>query len=484
MNKKSTVNGFIWSGLDNLSLLGIQFLVGIVLARTLSPKEFGLIGIITVFIAICQSIVDCGFSSALVRKTECQQADYSTVFYSNLAISLVLTFILFLSSGWIAEVFKDQNLEPLIQVVSVCVVIDALCVIQRTIFTKKVDFKKQMIVSFASSLGSGVVGISLAYAGYGVWSLAIMMVVRSGLSTILFWALSSWRPEFIFSSKSFRELFGFGSKLLVSGLIDTLYQNIYYIVIGKFFSAQELGFFTRAQQFQTVPSSNLTKIVMRVSYPVMARIQEDGGDVLKYYRKLLRVTMYVTFTLMLGLAAVAKSLILFTIGAKWTPSILYLELLCLTGMLYPLHAINLNMIQLKGRSGLFLLLEVIKKAMAVPVIALGMFYGVSTMIEAMVVTSVIAFFVNSYPSKEMIGYSSLDQVLDIAPSFAAALSMAMVVFAFGRLVTLPPFMMLLSQVALGMVVIIIISKGLKLREYEYLEDMFTGSARKVLSKIA
>jgi O-antigen/teichoic acid export membrane protein len=481
---KSAVHGFIWSFLDNLSLLGIQFLVGIVLARILSPKEFGLIGIITVFIAISQSIVDCGFTNALVRKTDCRQTDYSTVFYCNLAISLVLTAALILSAGWIADMFKDPKLKSLIEVISICVVINALCVIQRTIFTKKVDFKKQMIISVLSSLISGVIGIALAYEGYGVWSLAIMMLVRSVLSTALFWAFSTWRPDLSFSWQSFRELFGFGSKLLVSGLIDTVYNNVYYIVIGKYFSTQELGYFTRAQQFQTVPSTNLTAVITRVSYPVMANLQSDEAAVLECYRKLLRVTMYITFTLMLGLASVSKSLILFTIGAKWTPSILYLELLCFVGMLYPLHAINLNMIQLKGRSDLFLELEIIKKFLAVPVIAIGLLYGIVPMIVAMIAESGISYFINSYTSGRLIGYSSFAQLRDILPSFLLALAMAGIVFAFGVLVPLPPAWMLLVQIALGGIVLIATSKVFKLYEYIYLEGLLIANVRKMFGKAA
>jgi teichuronic acid exporter len=479
---KSTVHGFIWSFLDNLSLLSIQLIIGIVLARILSPREFGLIGIISVFVAISQSIVDCGFSNALIRKGDCQQKDFSTVFYCNLAISLLLTSGLILTAGWIASVFKEAKLESLLQVISICIVIDALCVIQRTIFTKKVDFKKQMVISVASSLISGVTGISLAYGGYGVWSLVIMMLVRSGISTALFWALSTWRPDLSFSWRSFRELFGFGSKLLISGLIDTIYKNIYYIVIGKYFSVQELGYFTRAQQFQTVPSSNLTTIVMRVSYPVMANIQKDDEDVLRYYRKLLRITMYIAFTLMLGLASVSKSLILFTIGAKWTPSILYLELLCMTGMLYPLHAINLNMIQLKGRSDIFLLLEIIKKTMAVPVIVVGVIHGIVPMICAMMVTSFVSFFLNSYPSKKMVGYSTFDQILDIFPSFSVAAVMAAIVYLFGKFVEMPPFWTLLVQLAIGGTVVIALSKIFRLYEYAVLESLFIANIRKVFPK--
>lgn len=479
---KSAVYGFIWSSLDNLSLLCIQFLIGIVLARLLSPREFGLIGIITVFIAISQSIADCGFSNALIRKPNCGQKDYSTVFYCNLAISLVLMTLLVLGAGWISRIFKEPRLELLIQVVSGCVVVNAFCVIQRTIFTKNVDFKRQMIISVVSSLVSGLTGIVMAFRGCGVWSLVVMMLVRSFLTTGMFWALSSWRPDLSFSWSSFRELFGFGSKLLVSGLIDTIYKNIYYIVIGKFFSARELGYFTRAQQFQTVPSSNLTTVITRVSYPVMSKIQGDEAALLECYRKLLRVTMYITFVLMLGLASVAKNLILVTIGAKWTPAILYLELLCFEGMFYPLHAINLNMIQLKGRSDLFLLLEIIKKAIAVPVIIIGVIYGIVPMICGMIVASVLSFFVNSYPSGRMIGYSPLAQLRDILPSFCVALLMAVSVFLFDKFVSIPTVWMFVSQLAVGAIIVILLSGFFKLYEYNCLKYLIVGYVNKAFSK--
>ncbi len=482
MNKSaapSTVRGLFWSLLDNFAFIGIQFLIGIILARILAPREFGLIGIIVAFTTVAQAIVDCGFPSALIRKVDCRQTDYSTVFYCNLGISLVLTLILILSAGAIAQVFKEPRLEHLIQAVSFCIVINAAGVIQRTIFIKRIDFREQMIVSVISALGAGSVGITLAYMGFGVWSLAIMMLLLSTLNTMFFWILSSWRPDLSFSYTSFREMFGFGSKLLVSGLIDSIYTNLYGIVIGKVFSVQELGYFTRAQQFQTVPSRNLAIIVTRVAYPKMATLQHDDVALRAYYRKLVRVLMYISFMLMFGLAATSKSLILFTIGPKWTESILYMQMLCLAGVLYPLSAVNLSIVQLRGRSGLFLIMEIMKKMMVIPVVAVGVFFGIQAMIKAIIVESIISFFINSSKSKQMTGYSSFDQLCDIAPSFAVAACMAAAVFAFGEVVTLPYAWMFLSQVALGIIVVVGLSKPLKLPEYEYFEAVAVRGVRKL-----
>ena len=273
--KQKTISGLLWSFIDNFANLGITFIVGIILARLLSPKEFGLIGMLTIFIAVSQSFINSGFSQALIRKKDPSQEDYSTVFYFNMIIGVVCFLVLFLCAGLISRFFKEPQLKPLVQVLGLSLIINAFTIIQQTILTKRIDFKLQAKISIISSVVSGVTGIGMAFAGYGVWSLVIRTITMYAMSSILLWSWNRWKPDLVFSIQSFKELFSFGSNLLISGLIDTIYRNVYYLVIGKYFSAQELGYYTRADQFSSLPSSNLTSVIQRVSYPVLSSIKED-----------------------------------------------------------------------------------------------------------------------------------------------------------------------------------------------------------------
>ena len=377
---------------------------------------------LTIFIAVSQSFINSGFSQALIRKKDPSQADYSTVFYFNMIIGVVCFLILFFCAGLISRFFKEPQLKLLVQVLGLSLILNAFTIIQQTILTRRIDFKLQAKISIISSIVSGVVGLGMAFAGYGVWSLVIKTITMYAITSILLWLWNRWKPVLVFSIQSFKELFSFGSNLLISGLIDTIYRNVYYLIIGKYFSAQELGYYTRADQFNSLPSSNLTSVIQRVSYPVLSSIKEDIPKLKEAYKKLIRSTMLICFVLMLGMAAIAKPMILTLIGDKWEPCVIYLQMLCFVGMFYPLHALNLNMLQVEGRSDLFLRLEIIKKALAIPIIVIGVIWGIKIMILGMIVNTLIAYYLNSYWSGRFIGYSFLEQIKDILPSFLLAVS--------------------------------------------------------------
>ena len=469
--KQKTISGLIWSFVDTFAMQGIQFVVGIILARILSPREFGLIGMITVFIAVSQSFIDSGFGSALIRKKDCTQTDYSTVFLFNLIVGIVFFVLLFFSAPAIGSFFNEPELKLIVQVLGLILVIDSLSLIQRTILTKRVDFKLQARISVIASTGSGIIAITMAYNGFGVWSLVVQRLSRQALNSFFLWLWNRWKPAFIFSMNSFKELFGFGSKLLISGLIDTLYCNIYYLIIGKYFSAQDLGFYTRADQFKAFPSQNLNSIIGRVSYPVLSSIQDDIPRLRTNYQKLIRSTMFITFVLMLGMAAVAKPMILTLIGEKWLPSVIYLQMLCFVGMLYPLHALNLNMLMVQGRSDLFLKLEIIKKLLAVPIIIIGIFWGIKMMIAGMMVLTIIAYYINSYWSGRMIGYSFKNQVKDILPSFGLAFIMAIIVFSLGLGLPFKPLWKFLIQVTAGASFILVFVEITRFKDYIFIKSL-------------
>lgn len=475
--KNKTIKGVSWSFIDNIASSGVSFLVGIILARILTPDEFGILGMITIFIAISNSIVDSGFSNALIRKTNPKSEDYNTVFYFNLIIGIIFYFILYISSPIISRFFNEPILIPITRTMGSILIINALGIIQRTLLIIKVDFKTQTKVSIIASVTSGIIGIFMAIFEFGIWSLVGQQISRQLLNTVFLWIYSKWRPIIEFSTNSFLELFNFGSKLLLSGLIDTIYRNIYYIIIGRFYSAAQLGQYTRSEQFNTIFSSNLTTIVQRVSYPVLSSIQNDSVRLQNAYQKIIKTTMLFAFACMLGLAAISKPLIIILIGEKWITASIYLQIICFSGMLYPLQAINLNILQVKGRSDLLLKLEIIKKISAIIPILLGILYGIEFMLLGSVLNSGISYFINSYYSAYLVNYSTNKQIKDIFPSFIVSLSVALIMWSI-TLINLSNYTTLIIQCLIGISLAIIIYEKIKLEEYLEIKKMILSFIHK------
>lgn len=476
-----TVRGAAWSFADNILRLGVSFVVGIVLARLLSPDEYGLIGIITIFINVFNGIVDSGFSNALIRKNDAGDTDYNTVFWSNLLVSVVLCVVLFFSAGLIADFFDRPQLKPLTQVMSVIVIINAFAIIQRTLLVKRIDFKTQTKVSFISAISSGILGIAMAYAGCGVWSLVGQQLSAQLLNSALLWIFNRWKPKLEFSVKSFKELFGFGWKLLVAGLINSIWNELYQVVIGKKYTAATLGLYTRAQQFANLFSSNITQVVQRVSYPALSEIQDDKVHLKEAYKRVIKITMLVTFSLMMGLAGAANNFIYCLIGEKWMECVPMLQILCFQMMLFPLHAINLNMLQVQGRSDLFLKLEIIKKIVALVPLLLGIFVGIYWMLIGSVLAGFFAYYLNAYYSGPYLNYSIKEQVRDILPSFIIALSVGILVYLIGFF-PLNPYMVLSIQLLIGFITLYLLFKLFKLPEFCELESTLKGIVHKFTSK--
>lgn len=479
--KNKTVKGVGWSALENVTRMGITFVVSIILARLLSPEEYGLIGILTIFIAIFNAIVDSGFTNALIRKQDASDTDYSTVFYTNLVLSVVLAATLYCCARPIAVFFERPELVSLTQVMSSVVVINALAIVQRARTTKAIDFKTQTKITFISSIVSGAIGIAMAYMGYGVWALVGQQISNQLLSTIFFWIYNRWMPKFIFSWTSFKEMWAFGSKLLASGLIDTVWKEIYQVIIGKCYSPATLGLYTRAKQFADLCSSNLTAVVQRVSYPVLSSIQDDRVRLKGAYQKVIKTTMLPTFVLMLGMAACAESMIYVLIGEQWLECVPMLQIICTYGMLYPLHALNLNMLQVQGRSDLFLKLEIIKKIIAIGPLLLGIFVDIYLMLVGSLVTSLIAYYLNAYYSGPFLNYSIKEQVKDIIPSLGVALTMAIPVFAMS-FIPLNPFLLLPLQILVGAVITISICEVTKIPEYIEIKGIVTPLLNKIIKR--
>ena len=462
--KNKTVKGVGWSFIDNLSSSGITFLVGLILARLLTPSEYGIMAILTIFIAVSNSIVDSGFSNALIRKTDARRVDYNTVFLFNLLVSGLLYVVLFLAAPAISRFFKEPLLVEVMRVIGWVLVINSLAIIPRTLFVKEVNFKTQTKVSLIASISSGVIGIGMALAGLGVWSLVGQQLSRQLLNTLFLWIYCTWRPAWEFSMQSFKELFGFGSKILLSGLLNTIFNEIYSLVIGRCYTSAQLGQYTRANQFNQIFSSNLTTVIQRVSYPVLSSIQNEPERLREAYRKVIKSTMLISFACMLGLAAVARPLILILIGEKWLPAVGFLQIICFSGMLYPLHAINLNILQVKGRSDLFLRLEIIKKIIAVGPLVLGVLFSIEYMLWGSVCTSLIAYFLNSYYSADLIDYPTKEQIKDILPTFLVSFVTAAAMWSL-TLLSLSNWLLLPLQCSLGIALAVLIYECLHLPEY-------------------
>ena len=462
--KNRAVHGAKWSFIDNISNSGVTFLVGLILARLLTPAEYGIMAMIAIFIAVSNSIVDSGFSNALIRKVRIDRVDYNTVFVFNLIVSIVLYILLYTSAPAISLFFKEPVLTNVLRVIGLILIVNALGIIPRTILVRGIDFKTQTKVSIISSVSSGLAGVGMAIMGFGVWSLVWQQLSRQILNSLFLWIFCKWIPQWEFSIKSFKEMFGFGYKLLLSGLLDTLYKNIYYVIIGRCYSPAQLGQYSRAEQFNMIFSSNLTSIVQRVSYPVLSSIQEEPERLREAYRQIIKTTMLVTFACMLGLAAVAKPLIIILIGEKWLPAVSFLQIICFSGMLYPLHAINLNILQVNGRSDLFLKLEIIKKTIAVFPILIGIFYGIEYMLWGSVLTSFIAYFLNSYYSADLIRYSTIEQIRDVLPVFTVSFTIAAVMWLFS-LLDISVYIQLPTQIIVGLTLAFAVYERLRLPEY-------------------
>lgn len=426
--KQKAVKGLLWSSIERFSAQGIQFILGIILARLLLPEDYGLIGMLAIFLAVSVTFIDSGFSTALIQKKDRDEKDFSTVFYFNIAVASVFYLLLFFTAPLIANFYNQPTLVALTRVIGLTVVINSFAVVQRAKFTIIIDFKTQTKASIASVIISGIVGIYLAYTDYGVWALVVQALIRAILNVVILWYYSKWLPYNGFHFDRFKSLFSFGSKLLASGLINTVYDNIYLIIIGKVFSADSLGFYTRAKQFNDFPSSNITGILQRVTFPLLSQLQDDDDRLKDTYRKMIKLSALIVFPLMIGLAALADPLIRLVLTEKWIDTVWMLQLLCFAGMWYPIHALNLNILNVKGRSDLFLRLEIIKKAIITIVLIISVPFGIEAMIIGQIVTSYIALIINTYYTKRIIAYGLLQQMGDLLKVLLLSFTMGIVIY--------------------------------------------------------
>ena len=463
--KDKTIKGTMWSAADAFLGQGVTFLVGILLARLLSPDEYGLIGICLVFNTVLCGIVDSGFSNALIRKKDCTDEDYNTMFLTNLGFSIVLYGLLFVCSPLVAHFFGRQELTALVRATGLLLFFNALSITHVTILTKRIDFKTKTKASLISAILSGIVGIAMAYTGFGVWALVGQMLSKQLLYTLCLWILNKWWPSLKFSSKSFHYMWGFGWKLLVSGLLNNIWNQLYLVVVGKCYNPATLGQFTKSNEYASIFSSNLSGIIQRVSYPVLSELQDDKERMVEGYRRVIKMTMFITAISMISLGAVAEPLLYCMIGPQWHEAATYLPLICISMAFYPLHAINLNMLQVLGRSDIFLYLEIIKKVIGLVPICIGIFVDIYWMLFASILIGFVSLYLNSWYTGKALSYTFWKQLRDIAPSFGIAFAIAISVYFF-KYLPISNWLILPIQIVVGTVVCIIVCRKSQLEEYK------------------
>ena len=461
--KKKTVKGVVWTTLDQVINLGFGFIIGVILARILSPSDYGLLAMIAVFNAIAFAFLDSGFCKALIRKPDLTEDDNCTAFYFNIVAGLVLYGIIWLISPLVADFYDKPILSPLLRVESLLLIISSFKIVQNTQLSRTLNFKAKAIIDVSSNVLSGIIGVVAAYHGFGVWSLVIVHISGGIISLILLWILSPWRPRGKWQKMSFRYLWGFGSKLLASNLLGTIYTNIYPIIIGKLFSAADLGQYSRAKGYAMLPSHSLTGVLQKVTFPVLSQIQEDTARLADSYRRMLRFTAFIVFPIMVGMVALAYPLVITLVTEKWAQCVPYLQIICFASMWYPVHAINLNLLQVKGRSDLFLKLEIIKKVIATIAIFCSVPFGIIGICIGSVCTSIIYLAINTYYTGKMIDVGFFRQMKDLFPTLLLSLVMGVMIY----LVVIPIYsnpVKLLVGIPVGIVVYLLSAKLFRLPE--------------------
>lgn len=423
--KKETLSGLIWTFTQQFSVQLISFCMTIILARILMPAEFGLIAMLTIFIAVGNSLLDGGLVSSLIRSADLTQDDYSTVFYFNLLGSILIYGVVYLIAPLVAAFYHQDVLTLILRIYALDFILNAFFSVQNARLIKEMKFKIQMLIQIPSVLAGGLLGVFLALKGYGVWSLVWMGLFQSFLSTIMHWIYSGWLPDFTFSMACFKKHFHFGYKMTLTGLLDILYKNIYVLIIGKYYSAVQLGFYSRAESVSQLPVTNISAVINKVTYPMFSKIVDDDEKLKWVYKKLMQQLLFWNTPVLILLAVIAEPLFNFLLSSKWLPAVPYFQILCFAGIMYPLHAYNLNILKVKGRSDLILKLESVKKGICVVGILCAIPFGIYGLLYFQLIFNFIGYYINSFYSGKMINYSIPEQLADAAPiignSFLAGL---------------------------------------------------------------
>lgn len=463
-------SNFIWRFAERCGAQLVTFIVSIVLARILLPEDYGKIALITVFTTILQVFVDSGLGTALIQKKDADELDFSSVFYFNFVVCIILYICMFITAPNIAKFYNDNSLTPIIRVVSITILISGVKGIQQSYVSKNLLFKRFFYATIGGTLFSAIVGITLAYLGYGVWAIVAQQLTNTAIDTLILWVTVKWRPIKKFSWTRLKELLSFGWKMLSSSLLDTAYNNMRSLIIGKMYSSSDLALYNQGNQFPNVIVNNINSSIDSVLLPTLAKEQDDRIRLKNMTRRAIKISTYIMSPIMMGLAFCAEPIVRIVLTEKWIGCVPYLQIFCISYMFQPIHTANLNAIKAMGRSDLFLKLEILKKIVGMILLFTTMWFGVMAMAYSLLVTTVTSMFINSLPNKDLLDYSFREQMLDILPAVVLAIAMGIAV-SFIKLLNFGNILTLLVQVPLGVFIYIIGSKFFKLDSFDYLLDI-------------
>lgn len=469
-SKEKVFSNLIWRFLERSGAQLVALIVSVVLARILSPEDYGTIALITVFINILNVFVDSGLGSALIQKKDADNTDFSTVFYTNVIFCIALYILMFVISPFLAEFYSRPELVSIIRVLSITILVSGVKNIQQAYVSRTLQFRKFFFSTLAGTIIAAVAGIWMAYHGFGVWALVAQQVTNLSIDTIILWITVKWRPEFVFSFKRLKSLFSYGWKLLVSALLDTFYTNLYNLVIGKKYSANDLAFYAKGELFPKAVVGNINNAIDSVLLPTMSSEQDNKERVKQMTRRAIKTSTFCIAPLMMGLAGCSQNVISILLTDKWLPAAPYLVIFCITYMFYPIHTANLNAIKAMGRSDLFLKLEVAKKIVGLAVLFSTMWFGVKVMAYSLLFVSVASQIINTWPNKKLLGYGYIEQLKDIFPGIIMAVVMGIIV-SFGVYIPVVKGVQFVIQVAVGIAVYILGSKLFRLDSFYYMENI-------------
>ena len=460
-------SGIIWGGMEKLSLQIFGFVQGIILARLLSPSDYGLVAMVGIFVMLSYTFVDAGFGTALIQKKDRTEKDYSTVFIMNLSLSFFISLILFLCAPLIADFYHEQLLSKIVRTYAFIIFLSSLVAIQDVRLSIFLEFKKKSVINIVTTIISGLFAVFLAFEGYRVWSLIYPQFVLLLIKCILYWYYQHWVPKITFSKKSFHDLFGFGSKILASSILATFFDNIYSLVIGKAFSANMLGFYSRADGYANLPVKTITGVVDSVTYPILSHIQDDENVLVASFVRMLRISAYIIFPIMIGLAVLAKPLVVVLVTDKWLPCVVYLQILCFARMWYHVFILNLNLLKAKGFSTLFFNLEVAKKVIIRVILGGTGPFGIKAICIGSVFSSLINMCINSFYTGKLLHFGIIKQMREMLPSILYSLVMGSIIYLSILFLT-SMWVKLLVGTLVGISSYILISVVTKSQDFNYL----------------
>ena len=474
----SIMSGLVWKFAERIGAQGIGFIVSIVLARLLCPEDYGLISLITIFLAVSGVFIQSGYGTALIQKKDADNIDFSTVFYFNILMSLIFYFLLYIISPYIAKFYNEPTLTRIVRVMSISLIISAVNNVQHAYVSKTMQFKRFFYSTLVGTILSGFLGVAMAYMGFGVWAIVAQQLFNTLVDTIVLWFTVRWRPQLVFSIERLKGLFSFGWKLLISGLIDTLYNNIYGLLIGKIYNPSLLGLYNRGNQFPNLIVSNIDGPIQSVLLPALSEEQDNKERLKSMVRRSIVTSSFIIYPMMIGMAAVAKPMVSILLGEKWLGCVFFLQISCITLAFWPIHTANLQAINAVGRSDIFLKLEIIKNILGIVVLIISIPFGIKVMVIGRAIQGFICTIINAFPNKKLLGYSFAEQWKDLIPSLVISLFMGLLVMLV-ELLGFNSYITLLIQIPVGALTYFGLAYILKFECFTYLLSMINNRTRKV-----